>query len=264
MNFTTDEAAERALARLLDALATLLMPLDVTPSRLAQIARTAFVRAEARNAKVRSSGRPHIARIAARTGLSRIEVKRIVEADFSYKKLDPEHLPRALRVLYAWKTSSDFTANGRPRSLQICGKFASFEALCRRYSGDIPHKVILRELETRKLIRVNPKKASVSVARPYGHDVGRLREVNALVFAASIVDELVSKENILVKRKEYISASDKIPISYVETAIADRVTELLDNLPQLFVPKRRPRKGKRGVSIFALVSRSPKMGQIEG
>lgn len=260
MNFTTDEAAERALAKLLDALATLLAPLDVTPARLAQIARAAFVKAEARTAKVRSSGRPHIARIAARTGLSRIEVKRIVAADFGYQKVDPEYLPRALRVLRAWKTSKEFTTSGRPRSLGINGKAASFEALCKRFSGDIPHKVILRELESRKLVQINARGTSVSVSRLAGRDGNRLRDVNALMFAVNLLEELASKDRILVKRKERISASDKIPVSYVEHAIADRVTELLDNLPQLFAPKKRQHKKAHCVNIFALVSRSPKAG----
>jgi len=79
---SSDNSIERALSQLLDALAEILIPLEVTPARLAQVARSSFVKVSAKEAKMRSSGRPHLAKIAARTGLSRAEVKKIVVANF--------------------------------------------------------------------------------------------------------------------------------------------------------------------------------------
>src|ERR1041384_6088490 len=105
------------LAKLFDALAPILIPLDITPSRLAQIARASFVKASAQNAKVKSSGRPHLAKIAAANGLSRSEVKRLVISGYRPDASNFDNLPRALKVLNAWRTSGAYTTNGKPRQL---------------------------------------------------------------------------------------------------------------------------------------------------
>src|SRR3954471_15602633 len=99
------EAANEPIAILLDALAVLLIKLDVTPFRLSEVARISFVRAAVAADRKKASGRPHLARIAAVTGLTRTEVKRIVDSGFDYRAREKEHLPRVLRVIEAWKSS---------------------------------------------------------------------------------------------------------------------------------------------------------------
>src|SRR4051812_25216401 len=91
-------SAHLELASLFDALAPALIQLDITPTSLAQIARVAFVRACAKQVRVKSSGRPHLAKIAALTGLSRAEVKRLISEDQRFVELGADSGPRALRV----------------------------------------------------------------------------------------------------------------------------------------------------------------------
>ena len=83
MKRTRDELTDGALSALLDALAVVLIRLGITPARLGQMARASFVKAGTRSSLKHSSGRPHLARIAAVTGLPRAEVKRIISANFS-------------------------------------------------------------------------------------------------------------------------------------------------------------------------------------
>ena len=78
------DPVEGALTLILDALATALIPLEITPARLSLIARSSFVKIGAQHARMRSSGRPHLAKIAALTGLTRAEVKRIVSTDYCF------------------------------------------------------------------------------------------------------------------------------------------------------------------------------------
>jgi hypothetical protein len=251
-----EDATEMALAALLDVLASMLIPLEVTPTRLAQIARVSFVKATAKEARRRSSGRPHLARIAAMTGLSRAEVKRVVSANYKPASPEPENLPRALRVQRAWRVSKGYSRAGRELALKITGPFPSFETLCREYSGDIPYRVILTELERRKRVRLLRNRTWISIAKSARSQKAHHREVANLVFAASIIGALSQGEGVLVMRQDKIRASNKILDSYVENSIASRVTGLLDNLPQLFLSSKKLQRSKNRVTVYTLVSRA--------
>jgi hypothetical protein len=264
MKPSKDDAAELALAALLDVLASILVPLEITPARLAQIARASFVKASATHARMRSSGRPHLARIAALTGLSRAEVKRVVAANYSFGPRDLESSPRAIRVLHAWRTSMGYAREGRARSLRVRGPFPSFETLCREYSGDIPHKVILKELESRCRVRLRKKRTWVSAIGATRSGVGLHRDLSNLVFAASLIGEFSTSEKILLRRKERIRSSAEIQESYVENAIASRVAELLDNLPELFVTNKNAPKSRKCVNVYTLVTTSKKANKLRG
>jgi len=250
------DAAELALVALLDVLASILIPLEITPARLAQVARASFVKASVSHARMRSSGRPHLARIAALTGLSRAEVKRLVSSNYEIGHQEPENSPRALRVFGAWQTSKRYSVAGRAIPLRINGPFPSFETLCREFSGDIPYKVILTELERRSSVKLGKKGTWVSLSKAIKPRAPNQRELSNLVFAASLIGELSYGAGVLVRRKEKIGAPMDIPSAYVEKAIAGRITDLLDNLPQLFVPQKSVRKNRACVNIYTLVSAS--------
>jgi hypothetical protein len=253
MTVTPEGSVERALATLLDSLALLLISLEVTPARLDQISRTAFVKAGARTARKRSSGRPHLARIASLTGLSRAEVKRIVSKNFETGASAPECWPRALRVLDAWRRSARFRSNGRPRRLRLSGSGDSFAALCRAYSGDIPPRVILAELEAGGRVQVNVRRTHVSILRPTGVQRQKRVSLASLEFAASFVRAALMDDGLLIRRRERVSVSPTVPAAYVEDAIAGRVNDLLDQMPRVF-PKKRAGKNT-SVDVFALVAR---------
>lgn len=257
MTSMQDEQTESALAALFDALALVLIRLGITPARLAHIARSSFVKAGAQQARKRSSGRPHLARIAALTGLSRTEVKRIVSSNFSYAETRIDSSPRALRVLNAWKQSSKYSIRGRPRQLKLTGRAPSFFSLCQSHSGDIPHRVILDELELAGLISFNKQKTRVSVVHRPKKATAPSGDRESLVFAANFLQEALLDDAVLVRRKQRVHTSSTVPSAYIERAIAGRVTELMDQIPNLF-PKSRPRKHEY-VDVFAVVARKPRV-----
>jgi hypothetical protein len=256
MKLRRSAEAEIELMTLLDGLASILITLDITPSRLAQLARASFVKAGAKTAKMRSSGRPHIARVAAITGLSRAEVKRIVDANFSAAQLEPEQAPRALRVAEAWRLSKPYSSRGRPRELRLSGATPSFESLCKQYSGDIPHMVILRDLERRKLVRFSRSREAVSLRRGDDVTTGSKSQLEALAFASAFFASMSGSDRVLVRRQETIYGSTNIPAGYVQQAISERVNSTLDGFPSLFMHKRN-RSGKhKSVEVFALVTKA--------
>jgi hypothetical protein len=254
MRATKSEAAEIALREILDVLASILIRLDLTPARLAQMSRASFVKSAAAHARMRS-GRPHIARIAARIGLSRTEVKRIASARFGYGDADITSAPRALRVAEAWRSCQPYVSQGKPRALRLAGKSPSFETLCREHSGDIPCKVILDELTSRSLVRLSSRKQCVSLL-PRKRVIKRAAELETLIYAAAFLTELAKGTGVLVRRRVRIVAPDKITEKYFERTVASQIGELVDSLPTLFSRRtRRPRR-KGGINVYALVSRA--------
>jgi uncharacterized protein DUF6502 len=254
MRRTRGHSADAELARLFDALAPILISLDITPSRLAQIARASFVKTSAKQAKMKSSGRPHLARIAAMTGLTRSEVKRVVVSGYKSEASNAESLPRALRVLNAWRTSGTYAPNGKPRALRILGRPPSFDALCRSFSGDIPYKVILDDLERRRCVVISKKSNRVAIAGSKQGANRSIQEHAALGFATAFLQDALRDELVLVRRKQKIASSSTLSDSYVETAISTRLTDLLDQLPALFANRKSPKRSI--VNVFTLVSKS--------
>jgi len=218
-------------------LASLLIALDVTPLRLAQIARASFVKAGAVAARKRSSGRPHLARIAALTGLSRNEVKRIVSANYTVGELEPEHSPRALRVLSAWRQSTTRKPKRRQNALRI------------------PFRVILAELLQRKSVHLVRKGTSVGISKSGTARPGRQRDLNTLLYAASFLAELADPDRVLVRRKERVVVPASFSAAYVEQATAGKVSAFLDHLPMTFANSLRAERKRGSVNVFALVSR---------
>ncbi len=138
------------LQELLAELALVLLPRGVTPKRFGEFARLAFVQAAANMSRLRN-GRVNQSRVAAQTGLSRADVKRLLGADL-LSSVRPDQTP-IRRVINAWRTDRRFcTKSGRPKRLSITGAGASFENLVRRYAGDIPHRAVLTELRRMRAV----------------------------------------------------------------------------------------------------------------
>lgn len=131
------------LQELLTELAFALLPRGMTPRRFAELARFAFVRAATEMSRLRN-GRVNYSRVAAQTGLSRADVKRLLESEVDFHRI--AHAPME-RVVNGWRTDRLFAYRpGRPKGLRIAGPRASFASLVRKYGGDVPHRAVLDEL----------------------------------------------------------------------------------------------------------------------
>jgi len=239
----------------MDALALILVQLDVTPAQLAEISRASFVKAGAAIARKKHSPRPHIARIASLTGIPRSEVRKIIAANYIHNSGRLDQLPRALRVVAAWKTAPKYTRNGKPLTLKVIGRAPSFQALCREFSGDIPHKAIATELLARKLIRFKKNGAANCVhlnRSPVSKDS---QMQSTLTYIANFMDSVSSQDRILVRRKQTIVSPKNLSVAYFQNSIASRVASFVDELP--IDPKHRVRTKKNDeiLDVFALVSR---------
>lgn len=107
-----------------------------------------------------------ISLVSARTGLSRRTVRDTLAAARGGTHATQGEGHRGERVLAGWWHDADFRdQRGQPRILPISKGAHSFEALCRRYSGERQYRTILKDLEQRGAVSVLEDGDHVQVLR---------------------------------------------------------------------------------------------------
>ena len=131
---------------ILRPLIRILLKHGISHSEFQEIARRAYVDVAFHDYAVPGRKRT-ISRAAVITGLSRKEVLRIrqeteIQLDHAIGPVN-----RASQVLSGWFSDIEFLdTNKSPATLPLKGNIGSFEALVKRYSGDITARAILDEL----------------------------------------------------------------------------------------------------------------------
>lgn len=149
-------AVRAAVLRLLEPLMKLLLDAGVGVGDFIGLAKVAYVRAASRRGQVggKEGQRPTVSQISVVTGMTRVEVKAILDTGESVSRTTEHNRQRAERVLSGWWTDPAFlTPQGEPAILRLRGPRRSFEALCRRYSGEQRVAPILEELAKVRAIR---------------------------------------------------------------------------------------------------------------
>ena len=150
----SSEALGNVFRAILGAIGPALLNQGITPSKLADIAKAAFVHAAALDAKL-ANGRVNASRIAALTGMTRVDVRRHL-AEPKRARDSSQYRDRVTRVVEGWINDHRFqTARGRPRALRLGANNIGFGLLVRSHSGDIPPRVVLDELARRKMVAHN-------------------------------------------------------------------------------------------------------------
>lgn len=93
---------------------------------------------------------------SALTGLTRKDVKRLLESEGADRPDSEQRYNRAVRVISGWVNDAEFqTDSGRPATLPVEGDEGSFTALVRKYSGDVTTQSMLSVLEAASSISCN-------------------------------------------------------------------------------------------------------------
>jgi len=165
---TTSPSLEQALSRILDSLAPLLLDARVTPAAVAEAAKLSLVRAAAERSRM-GSGRVNHSLVATLTGLTRVEVRRLLTTAPRRRRATSRtaiHADRAERVLVGWRTDRAFRdRDGRPRSLARRNGPDGFPDLVRRFSGDMPPAAVLRELQRIEAVRATRDTVALRLRR---------------------------------------------------------------------------------------------------
>jgi hypothetical protein len=201
MSDKINKALTTAVLRIMHPLVRIMLRNGVAYGTLAGLVRQVYVDVAYREYAPRGR-KQTVSRVSALTGLSRKEVKRLLELDTEAETEGQARYSRGVRVVSGWMNDGQFQdSKGKPASLPVEGKRKSFTALVKKYSGDIPMRAMLTMLEEGGSVRVTgdtvmlvrhayvPGRDAVGKIAILGNDVSEL--------IATIDHNLVSKDDEL-------------------------------------------------------------------
>ena len=140
------QALSAALIRMVRPLVRILLRNGVSYGTFSDLTKWLFVDVAKQEFGIKGR-KQSISRVSVITGLSRKEVKRLLELPEPQDRSDEETYNRAARVIAGWRRDRDFhDRQGKPLVLKIKGRGASFADLVKRFSGDLPVRAVLDEL----------------------------------------------------------------------------------------------------------------------
>ncbi len=140
------QALSEATRSILRPLVRVLLRNGIPYGAFADIARRVYVEV-AEEEFALPSKKQTVSRVSTLTGLTRKEVTRIQTAGAPPPGASAERHNRPARVIGGWVRSKAYhDRRGRPADLPMEGDKASFAALVREFSGDIPPRAIADEL----------------------------------------------------------------------------------------------------------------------
>jgi hypothetical protein len=223
------------LAQILAHLARPLLLNGYGFAHLNALARIAFVEA-ARAIYGQDESKVSIARIAALTGLTRVEVSRIIKTNDSAANSSTLHPNRAARVARGWASDKEFTQRDKsPRELSFSGRGNNFSSLVKKHSGDIPARAMLKEMTRLSMVEHTARNTVKLLRRtvpPTRSTVTTLRAIAPWV--------------------RLLSAKSERGKSAEHTSKANQVTLHFDSLPQVF-SLLRELESRRAAFVAGLV-----------
>jgi hypothetical protein len=141
------EILAAAVTQILKPLVRILLRSGISYGTFADIAKQQFI--EVAQEEFSIEGRKQsVSRVSVITGLTRKEVRRILGLRRQENNQNWDRYNRASRVIAGWRRDKDFLdRQGGPSLLRLSGASKSFQELVRRYSGDMPYRAVLDELE---------------------------------------------------------------------------------------------------------------------
>lgn len=213
MDMSVHEAFHQTVLKLLRPLVRVLLNHGVSHAAFAEIGRQAFV-IEGYAHMDRNGKRPTASGVAALTGLSRKEVKRLNESDAVALSEAALRRNRAIRVISGWVNDPAFLQAGKPAKLKIEDAKAGFPELVKRYSGDITPAAMLSLLKESGNVDVEggevtlkrkayiPKETPLDLLNILGSDASELIETIGHNMMAAPADRFFQRKvsNTLVRR----------------------------------------------------------------
>jgi len=218
----------------------------------------AFVDA-AENAISAAGRKATIAQIAASTGLSRTEVSTILrKEERSLIGQDPRN--RAVNVAAGWLTDKKFcTSKGAPRPLQFREGSQDFSSLVKKYSGDIPARAMLREMQRLDMV-VRDSSGTVFLIRPQAPvKAANARAIKAIEPWIALVRDAVGgfdKQNLTSSTSQVALHFDSIPqVLAVLRDLNARRAAFVQSIAELGVRPANDNKYSMRINIAVAVAR---------
>ena len=257
------------LRELLRELALTLIPRGMTPKTFSELSRHAFVYAAARISK-QANGRVNCSRVAALTGLSRADVKKILMNGDSLSPVGRSGQMPIERVLHAWRADRRFSDHrGNPKRLRISGTSTSFAYLAKLYGGDVPHRAVLEELRRIGAVRRDGNDVVLTTARPLGQ---RRRFASLSLVTPALIDgiRLAATDEALNKSPSIyrlaIPVKPDLNVAIVRDRCLSTVTTMLNGLEESLggqITRSRSRGAQRYSFVVTVLLTENRAGEPE-
>jgi len=181
-----------------------------------------------------------VSRVSALTGLTRKEVKRLLE-ETQEEGGGQARYSRAVRVISGWLHDERFLGeNGRPAVLPVDGAQPSFSLLVKEYSGDIPTKAMLSMLEEGGTVSVS-RDQRVRLLRhayvPGGDSIEKIRILGSDVYELiSTIDHnlTASPDELWYQRKVSYDNIDPAAVGKLRKMSFTKAQALLEQLDRQY------------------------------
>lgn len=180
-------AIQQALYSVLKALARVALRYGISAGAMGELVRRAYVDA-AEEGLLKEGKKPLASRLCALTGLYRKEIVRLKALPPFEESVLDDRYNRSARVVTGWMRDKDFlTRRGKPAVLAMDGS-GSFQALVRRYSGDMTPRAMLEELERLHVIQITSQNRVRLTERAYVPTTG---DVDTIQILGTDVSDLI-------------------------------------------------------------------------
>jgi Family of unknown function (DUF6502) len=234
-------------------LAFVLLTRGITPKVFSEISRSAFVQAAAERSKLRN-GRVNHSRVAVQTGLTRADVKRLLNRKQSES-------PRALRrgpmerVIHGWQSDRQYLDEANnPRPLKLSGYRSSFTLLAKKYAGDVPHRAVLDELKRIGVVEIKAEHVHLKTSAKLRErrDLGSLAAViPALIDGLRIASSRGAAQELSVQRLQ-IPTKTELGMAFVRQRCTTSAKAMLDGLDHSL--RRNGARGNRATDASFVVT----------
>ena len=257
MSKKLEKTLTAAILRLLYPLVRILLRNGVAYGTLAELVRKVYVDV-AYDEFAPEGKKQTVSRVSALTGLTRKEVKRLLDSEAAEEGSTQARYNRAVRVIGGWMHDRRFLdARGKPADLQVVGERKSFALLVKDYSGDIPTRAMLSMLEEAGSIKV--VKDRVRLVRhafvPGSDAVDKIRILGTDVceLITTIDHNLVAEpEDLLFQRKVAYDNIDPDALPKLRKMTFSKAQALLEQLDKQYSGNELESGSKTGGNYISL------------
>ena len=165
-----------------------------------------------------------VSRISALTGLTRKEVKRLLDLNTPDDTASQERFNRGIRVISGWVNDRRFhDSDGKPTDLPVDGKPKSFAVLVKDYSGDIPTRAMLSMLEEAGSVRLMGDKVRL-VRHAFVPGSDPLEKIQVL--GTDVAELITTIDHNLTARPDDLLFQRKVAYDNIDPAAVPKLQKL--------------------------------------
>jgi hypothetical protein len=243
-----------AVRRLMRPLVRILLRNGVAYGALAEVIRKVYVDIAFEDFSP-AGKKQTVSRVSGLTGLTRKEVKRLLETEQTDTASGQQRYNRAVRVIGGWVKDRRFQdAGGKPADLPVEGVRKSFALLVKGYSGDIPHRAMFNMLEEAGSVKL--VKGRVRLVRrayvPGGDATGKIRILgtDAAELISTIDHNLTAEpDELLFQRKVSYDNVDPESLAKLKRLSFKKAQALLEQLDRQYASNELDEDGEGGKTI---------------